>query len=88
MIIRLHRDPDNTVFEAASMMATANIGAVVVVDKKGNLSGIVTERDLTRRVVGKGQDPQEIKIADIMPKNPDTLAPAGVANQGRRRHAP
>ena len=66
---------DNTAFEAATMMATANIGAIVIVDKKGNLSGIITERDLTRRVVGKGLDPKETKIADIMTKNPDTLAP-------------
>ncbi|MCH8236869.1 MAG: CBS domain-containing protein, partial [Proteobacteria bacterium] len=67
--------PDNTAFEAATMMATANIGAIVIVDKKDNLSGIVTERDLTRRVVGKGLDPKETKIASIMTKEPDTLAP-------------
>ena len=67
--------PDNTAFEAATMMATANIGAIVVVDKKGLLSGIVTERDMTRRVVGKGLDPKKTKIADVMTSNPDTLAP-------------
>jgi CBS domain-containing protein len=37
--------PENTVFEAATMMASANIGAVIILDKDGNLTGIITERD-------------------------------------------
>ena len=67
--------PENTVFEAATMMASANIGAVIILDKDGNLTGIITERDMTRRVVGKGLDPKKTKIADVMTGNPDTLAP-------------
>ena len=41
--------PDNTVYEAAIMMAKVNVAAIVVEDDKGLLTGIVTERDLTRR---------------------------------------
>lgn len=67
--------PENTVYEAATMMVKANIGAVVVLDKQGRLTGIVTERDMTRRVVAKGLDPKQTKLADIMTKNPDTLSP-------------
>lgn len=66
---------DNSVFEAAAMMANANIGAVVVVDDDGKLIGIITERDMTLRVVSKASDPKETKIADVMTKNPDTLSP-------------
>jgi len=65
----------NTAFEAATLMTTANIGAIIIVDDDGNLSGIVTERDMTRRVVGKGLDPKTTLIKDFMTKNPDTLAP-------------
>ena len=42
--------PDNTVYEAATMMAKVNVAAIVVEDDKGLMTGIVTERDLTRRV--------------------------------------
>ncbi|MGH6661839.1 MAG: CBS domain-containing protein [Rhodospirillales bacterium] len=66
---------ENTAHEAATMMLKANIGAVVVLDKQGRLTGIVTERDMTRRVVAKGLDPNKTQLADIMTKNPDTLSP-------------
>ncbi|MEE8351352.1 MAG: CBS domain-containing protein, partial [Rhodospirillales bacterium] len=42
---------ENTAFEAATLMTTANIGAIIINDDDGKLSGIVTERDMTRRVV-------------------------------------
>jgi len=67
--------PDNTVYEAATMMAKVNVAAIVVEDDKGLMTGIVTERDLTRRVVAKGLDAKKTPITDIMTANPDTLAP-------------
>jgi len=66
---------ENTAYEAATMMVKANIGAVVILDGKDRLIGIVTERDMTRRIVAKGLDPKQTRLADIMTKNPDTLAP-------------
>jgi len=61
--------------DAAELMASANIAAVIVTDDNDRLIGIVTERDLTRQVVAKGLTPAEVKIGDIMTKNPDTLEP-------------
>jgi CBS domain-containing protein len=66
---------DNTVLEAATMMTSANVAAIVVIDDDGKLVGIITERDLTRRAIAKGLDPKETPIGDIMTANPDTLAP-------------
>jgi CBS domain-containing protein len=66
---------ENTALEAATLMAKANIGAVIILDGKGQLIGIVTERDLTRRVLAKGLDPTKATLAVIMTKNPDTLSP-------------
>ena len=66
---------DNTVHEAATMMAKVNVAAIIVEDDKGLLTGIVTERDLTRRVIAKGLDPNNTPITDIMTANPDTLSP-------------
>lgn len=66
---------DKTVYEAATMMAKVNVAAIIVEDDKGLLIGIVTERDLTRRVVAKGLDPKKTPIGDIMTANPETLSP-------------
>jgi len=66
---------DSSVFEAASLMTSANIAAIVIVDDNNKVSGIITERDLTRRVIAKGLDPKQTPIGAVMTKNPDTLSP-------------
>jgi CBS domain-containing protein len=68
----------STVLEGAKMMAEKHVAAIVIVDD-GKISGIITERDLTQRVLAKGLDPVEISIADIMTKDPDTLSPGDSA---------
>ena len=42
---------------------------------RGSPGRIITERDLTRRVVAKDLDPKKTPIIDIMTANPDTLSP-------------
>lgn len=66
--------PAATVAEVARMMAQRRVAAVVVLEG-GRLAGIVTERDMTTRVVAAGRDPETTAIADIMTANPDTLRP-------------
>jgi CBS domain-containing protein len=68
-----------SVAEAARKMLDLNIAAVVVTGKGGKLSGIVTERDLTRRVLAKGLNPDKATIGDIMTRDPDTLNPGDSA---------
>lgn len=46
--------PDQTVAEAAGIMERAGVGSLAVVDDDGILLGIVTDRDLVRRVMAKG----------------------------------
>jgi CBS domain-containing protein len=65
----------DTVYNSAKIMADKNIAALVVVDGQGSLIGIVTERDMTQRVIAAGLDGKTTPIADIMTKNPDTLSP-------------
>jgi len=67
--------PEDTVFTAAAKMAEAHVAALVVIGGDNKLIGIVTERDMTQRVVAKGADPNTTPISDIMTKNPDTLSP-------------
>jgi CBS domain-containing protein len=59
--------PTFTVAEAVADMNHHKIGAVVVVDN-GKLVGIFTERDVLKRVVGAGLDPQRARIAEVMTK--------------------
>lgn len=68
-----------TASETARLMLNLDIAAVVVAGEGGKLVGIVTERDLTRRVLAKGLDPDKATIGDIMTRDPDTLNPGDTA---------
>jgi len=65
----------DTILEAAKIMANKNIAAMIVVDENSHIIGIVTERDMTQRVIAQGIDPATTSIGDIMTANPDTLSP-------------
>ncbi len=45
---------EDKIIDAAAKMVDAHVAALVVFDDKENLVGIVTERDMTHRVVAKG----------------------------------
>jgi len=86
---------DDSALLAANTMKESNIAAVLIVDDDGMLQGIVTERDLTRRIIAAGLDPNETPLADIMTANPSTLDPSDsvveameVMRKGRLRHLP
>jgi CBS domain-containing protein len=55
-------------------MTKRRIGAVMVVDG-AKLVGIFTERDAMTKVVGASRDPDAVRLADVMTRNPDTIAP-------------
>ncbi len=86
---------DATAHEAAAAMATANVAAIIVLDDDGKLIGILTERDLTRRVVAENASPADVKVGDIMTPDPDTLSATDRAGDAlelmmtrRYRHLP
>jgi CBS domain-containing protein len=54
-----------TVLEAVQVMAEEGVGAVAVVDN-GALVGIFTERDVMLRVVLRGRDAGQIRVAEVM----------------------
>ncbi len=56
---------DDTVMTAAKMMAQANTGSVIVKDGDAP-RGIFTERDLLRKVVATGKDPNRTCLEDVM----------------------
>lgn len=70
---------DLTILEAAQKMAELHVAALTIIDDEGILIGIITERDITQRVVAKKVDTESTTIGDVMTKNPDTLSPDDTA---------
>lgn len=66
--------PETTVSKAAKLMASKNVGAVMVVENE-RLIGIFTERDALVRVIAKGRDTQTTLLADVMTPEPQTVDP-------------
>jgi len=60
-------DSDAPVMEAVGLMNKHEIGCLIVT-RKGKAIGIVTERDLLKRVLAKSRDPKKIKVRQIMSK--------------------
>ncbi|MGB9134615.1 MAG: CBS domain-containing protein [Candidatus Bathyarchaeia archaeon] len=56
---------DSMVKEAVKLMNENEIGCLVVTENKKAI-GILTERDLMRRVLAKSKDPGEIKVEEVM----------------------
>lgn len=67
--------PDTTVTKAAEAMARSNVGAVMVVEQE-RLAGIFTERDALFRVIARGLDPRATRLAEVMTREPRTVAPS------------
>jgi len=67
-------DSSMTAQDAAKMMDDASIGAIVVLEN-GIAIGIVTERDLARRIVAKGKslttNVKEVMSSPLIVINPD-----------------
>ena len=57
--------PNASVFDALTLMADKNIGAVLVVEA-GRTLGIFTERDYSRQVVLKGRASKDTPVRDVM----------------------
>lgn len=51
--------------DAATLMDKHGTGSALVVEKDKPV-GVITERDLLRKVVAKGLDPAELKVQEIM----------------------
>lgn len=66
--------PGAAVLDAARAFEHNNIGAVIVQDK-GSVVGILTDRDLAIRVLGRGLDPHTTTIGEVMTTNVASLAP-------------
>ena len=58
--------PEASVFDALKLMAEKGIGAVMVMDKKNKVVGILTERDYARKIILKGKTSLKTSVKEIM----------------------
>lgn len=86
--------PDATVGQLVETLAEHNIGAAVVTDS-GQLAGIVSERDVVRRLRERGADLLSATVAEIMTVDVLTCGPddtvdhlAETMTERRIRHMP
>jgi len=61
---------DQFVSEAVAGMSEYNYGSAIVVDGDQKVIGILTERDVMKRLVNAGLDAQATIISEIMTSNP------------------
>jgi len=76
-------DHDSTVQEAAQYMRISNVGSLLI-KEFDDFVGIVTETDLTRKVVGDGLNPETTSISKVMTQpvqSMDRFLPVEEANK-------
>jgi CBS domain-containing protein len=66
----------STVSHAIETMLTHNLGAVLVVNDSGNLVGILSERDLLKKVAVLPDPYVELPVEDYMTADPETVTAA------------
>ncbi len=64
---------DTTIYEVANILKDKNIGAVIVVDENNKPIGIITERDIIKKVVAKNLKPKDVKVEEVMRKKVITI---------------
>jgi CBS domain-containing protein len=85
---------DVSALDAAQRMRDQQVGTVVVVDDERPV-GILTDRDLTVRVLASGLDPKTTRVSEVMTPSPTTVteevsiaAALGHMRAGRFRRLP
>jgi CBS domain-containing protein len=61
--------PEDSIEKAAGMMKTHNVGSLPVC-RQDEIIGIITDRDITLRVVAEGQNSKQQMVSEIMTPNP------------------
>ena len=86
--------PEASVFDALSLLAEKNIGALLVL-QEGEIVGIVSERDYARKIALRGKASIQTPVSDIMTRDVVTADPQtsvkdalALMTEKRIRHLP
>ena len=67
--------PGDSIAEAVGVLNDKNIGAVVVRDASGKVVGILSERDVVRRLGKHGAGAMTLRVSDCMTSDVHTCSP-------------
>jgi CBS domain-containing protein len=96
-------DQTATIGDAMALMVSTNVGAILITDKHGHLMGILSERDLLKKVglltlsesEGSGASYQKLPITQFMTPRPECVSTIDTLNfvlqkmdAGGYRHVP
>ena len=76
-------EPAGRASDAVATMAKENLGSLVVMDQ-GRMVGLLTFHELLRALASRDGALGELKVADIMQRNPVTATPEMEVNDLRR----
>lgn len=76
-------EPAGRASDAVATMAKENLGSLVVMDQ-GRMVGLLTFHELLRALASRNGALGELKVADIMQRNPVTATPEMEVNDLRR----
>jgi CBS domain-containing protein len=67
--------PQASLEDAARLMRERHVGMVVVVEPSADgvdqmVQGVLTDRDIVVSVLGRGADPKDLKVFDVMTREP------------------
>lgn len=84
-----------SVTDAVNALAEHGIGALVVSDDGRTVDGIISERDIVRRLASDGADCLDRRVEEVMTEDVTTCPPhvtadelMGTMTEGRIRHVP
>lgn len=87
--------PSATLHSAAERMASAGVGALVVLDAEGSLVGMMSERDVVQALARSGTSSLTLTVSQVMSKPVLTCSPddhlrvlMDVMTRKRVRHLP
>ena len=87
--------PQDTIGHAVEVLRDKRIGAVVVTDSTGALVGILSERDIVRKLADTPGRTLPHKVEEVMTKDVETISPEDTLvsalktmTKGRFRHMP
>lgn len=72
--------PDSIVYDALTLMAERQVGAVLVLER-GTLVGILSERDYARKVVLLGKTSRETAVREIMTDKVVCIRPSNTIDE-------
>jgi CBS domain-containing protein len=89
-----HVRPEDTVFDALKLLADYEVGALMVMER-GQLVGVFSERDYTRKVALQGRNSKETTVSEIMTRSVVVVTPQtrtrdcmALMREKRIRHLP